>query len=96
LIFVSEINEFHYRTQWDKNLLIPLSEVMKLIYPIECGNETHDLTEWGNENSWGNEVLISLKISGINIIYPTGLDKQIKRIIFHFDPFCILPEFHVM
>jgi hypothetical protein len=33
------INEFHYRTQWDKNLLIPLSEVMKLIYPTECGNE---------------------------------------------------------
>jgi hypothetical protein len=45
LIFASEINEFHYRAQWDKNLLIPLSEVMKLIYPTECGNETHYITE---------------------------------------------------
>jgi hypothetical protein len=78
LIFASEINEFHYRTQWDKNLLIPLSEVMKLIYLTECGNETHYLTEWGNENAWGNEVLIPLKISGISIIYPTGLDKFIN------------------
>jgi hypothetical protein len=40
LIFASEINEFHYRTQWDKNLLIPLSEVMKLIYPTECGKNS--------------------------------------------------------
>jgi hypothetical protein len=39
LIFASEINEFHYRTEWS------------------------------------NEVLIPLKISGISIIYPTGLDK---------------------
>jgi hypothetical protein len=35
---------------------------MKLTYPTECGNE----------------VLIPLKISGISIIYPTGLDKKFK------------------
>jgi hypothetical protein len=28
-----------YRTDWDKNLLIPLSAVIKLIYPTECGDE---------------------------------------------------------
>jgi hypothetical protein len=33
---------------------------MKLIYPTECSNE----------------VLIPLKISGISIIYPKGLDKN--------------------
>jgi hypothetical protein len=68
LSFACEINEFHYRTQCVKNLLIPLSEVMKLIYPTECSNE----------NAWGNEVLIPLKISGISIIYSTGLDKKMK------------------
>jgi hypothetical protein len=29
-------------------------------------------------SAWGNEVLIPLKISGIGIIYPTGLDKEKK------------------
>jgi hypothetical protein len=31
--------QFHYTTQWNNNLLIPLSGVMKLTYPTEWSNE---------------------------------------------------------
>jgi hypothetical protein len=31
--------QFHYTTQWNNDLLIPLSGVMKLTYPTEWSNE---------------------------------------------------------
>jgi hypothetical protein len=49
--------EFHFTTQWNNDLPIPLSGVMKLTYP----------TEWSNE--------MCPVMSGISVIYPTGLDK---------------------
>jgi hypothetical protein len=39
---------------------------MKLTYP----------TEWSNAS--GNEVPYSTQMSGISVIYPTGLDKNFK------------------
>jgi hypothetical protein len=38
---------------------------MKLTYP----------TEWSNAMRTGNEVPYSTQMSGISVIYPTGLDK---------------------
>jgi hypothetical protein len=43
--------QFHYTTQWNNNLLIPLSGVKKLTYP----------TEWSNEICPAMKFLIPLK-----------------------------------
>jgi hypothetical protein len=34
-----KVKRFHYTTQWNNNLLIPLSGVKKLTYPTEWSNE---------------------------------------------------------
>jgi hypothetical protein len=48
---------------------------MKLTYP----------TEWSNDNASGNEVPYSTQMSGISVIYPTGLDKIIYNYcVFHY------------
>jgi hypothetical protein len=46
--------QFHYTTQWNNNLLIPLSGVMKFTYP----------TEWSNEMRPVMKFLIPLKWVG--------------------------------
>jgi hypothetical protein len=43
----------------------------KTFYKKACGNET----ACRNENACGNEVLISRKMDGISVTYPTGVDK---------------------
>jgi hypothetical protein len=41
-------------------------------YKKACGN----VNPCGNENACGNEVLISRKMDGISLIYPTGIAKK--------------------
>jgi hypothetical protein len=38
--------QFHYTTQWNNNLLIPLSGVMKLTYPAEWSNEMRSVMKF--------------------------------------------------
>jgi hypothetical protein len=41
----------------------------------------------GNANASGNDVLISRKMDGISVIYPTGVDKEILAHVAHVSKF---------
>jgi hypothetical protein len=38
-VYYKLFRQFHYTTQWNNDLLIPLNWVMKLTYPTEWSNE---------------------------------------------------------
>jgi hypothetical protein len=56
---------------------------MTLIPSILCEIRTYYKKGYSNENACGNEVLISPKIDGISVIYPTGVDIHFKLAIIY-------------
>jgi hypothetical protein len=64
--------------------LIPsILREIRTYYKKACGNEN----TCGNANASGNDVLISRKMDGISVIYPTGVDKEILAHVAHVSKF---------